>query len=361
MVYTPRRASSADPPVIERGDGDGRPRGVAGAFSACIRIRWRWVRGHIRFLTYCLFVAGAVPDALLARNSSTSEVERYAAPSICDKFSVPLPSFWSIHGSEIKDAAVRNATWWPDQQRESTEFHHWLDELFENHYQVDQMRNSSIHPPDLGDALKVLEIISNRVDYLQAGGDYYPPLHILVTGGSLTAGMNCGENHLGLSKPGWMREYRLCAWPSRLEFVFNHVLFGGANVVKVSNLAVGGANSEVGKVLLEYQLFPESMRDELPHVIIWAHSANDSEEKDKGIVYREHLPGYVHAAHKLRICDDNLPLVVMVEEFYAASETNDVLGMICNVSGWFGLMGVSHRNIINQKVLANLDKPQVLN
>ena len=69
-----------------------------------------------------------------------------------------------------------------------------------------------------------------------------------------------------------MNEYRICAWPSRLEALFNQVLFQGEEVVKVSNLAVGGANSEVGKTLLEYQLFDDSIREQLPHIVIWAVS-----------------------------------------------------------------------------------------
>ena len=91
----------------------------------------------------------------------------------------------------------------------------------------------------------------------------------------MTVGMGCGENHVGLNIPGWMNKQFICAWPARLENMFNEVLFQGKDVVKVSNLASGGASSEVGKVVMEYRLFSEEVKKSLPHVVIWAQSPND--------------------------------------------------------------------------------------
>ena len=210
--------------------------------------------------------------------SNSTELNRHShTPSICDntKFSTDAPTFWNTFSSEIIAASVSNVTtWYQDEQNNNADFKHWLDALFETYYNTDNMVKSSIRSPDLDDTLKVLGIISNRVKYLDEGekGMPSPPLHILVTGGSLTSGMACGGNHVGIPQPGWMNEYRICAWPSRLEALFNQVLFQGREVVKISNLAVGGANSEVGKTLLEYQLFDDSIREQLPHIVIWAVS-----------------------------------------------------------------------------------------
>jgi hypothetical protein len=287
------------------------------------------------------------------------------APSVCEAFTTSVPIFWKQFESEIKEAAVTPLATsdYPEDQNNNTRFHDWIAQLFQDHYQSYQVRRSAIHPPGLEDTVKVLEIISKRVDYLRLdedtpanAADAAPPLHILVTGGSLTAGMACGENPIGLTSRDWRVEYRKCAWSTRLEHLFNHVLFQGKEVVKVSNLATGGANSEIGKTLLEYHLFPDAF--ELPHIVIWSHAANDAQEKDKERAYFESIPGYVNAAHNLRMCDSNLPLVVMNEEFF--SQNNDISGMIYKASNWFGLMGISHRNVISHKTFANFHNDEYI-
>jgi hypothetical protein len=255
---------------------------------------------------------------------------------------------------------VKNATWFPEQQNNNTKFRDWIDQLFRDHYQSYQVRRSAIHPPGLEVTLKLLEIISKRVNYLRdntLSASAAPPLHILVSGGSLTSGMGCGVNHVGITQPGWVRQYTECAWPARLEHLFNLVLFQGKEVVKVSNLAVGGSNSEVGKAVLEYHLFPDAF--DQPDIVIWSHAANDSQEKDKERAFFESIPGFVNAAHNLRICDDHLPLVVMNEEFFG--QNNDISGAIYKASNWFGLMGISQRNVISHKTFAKFDNDDYVN
>ena len=294
----------------------------------------------------------------LATTHNVGHVKSGLAPSVCEKFSAPVPIFWKQFEAEIKEAAVKDATWFQQDQNNNTKFREWIDELIQDHYQSYQVQRSAIHPPRLEVILKVLEIISKRINYLRRISlSAAPPLHILVSGGSLTSGMACGINHVGLNQPGWMRQYTECAWPARLEHLFNQVLFNGEEVVKVSNLAVGGANSEIGKVLLEYQLFPDSFQ--LPDIVIWSHAANDAQEKDKARAYFESIPGFVNAAHNLRMCDDHLPLVVMNEEFFG--QHNDVSGAIYKASNWFGLMGISQRNVISHKIFANFDNDDYVN
>ena len=278
-------------------------------------------------------------------------------------FTTPMPIFWNKHEAEIKEAAILRHEYLGDQN--NTHLDGWIDALFRNYYQSYQVRRSSIHPPSLNSTLKVLDIINKRVDYIlkkekSDNQEDLPPappqLHIAVTGGSVTQGINCQENSIGLKTD--YRKLRECAWPARLQELFNRVLFHGRDVVKVTNLAVGGSSSEIGRVLLEYQLFPNNF--EMPHVVIWAHAANDVQEKDKNKVYFESMPGYVNAAHNLRMCDDDLPLVVMNEEFFHLYQTNELSGMIYKISSWFGLMGVSHRNVIGRIGFANSDKPEII-
>ena len=63
---------------------------------------------------------------------------------------------------------------------------------------------------------------------------------------------------------------------------------------------------------MEYQLFSEEVKKSLPHIVIWAHAPNDSQEADKAAVEYQSIPAFVHAARSLRMCDEELPLVVMV-------------------------------------------------
>lgn len=280
-----------------------------------------------------------------------NHVNTNLAPLVCGAFSTSTPIFWRQFESEIKEA-VKNATLFPEDQNNNTEFHAWIDILFQDHYQSYQVRRSAIHPPGLETALEILEIISRRIKYLRDRNlSVAPPLHILVSGGSLTAGIACGVNHVGLKEPHPMHQYTECAWPARLEHLFNQVIFHGDEVVKVSNLATGGANSEIGKTLLEYQLFPDGFQQ--PDIVIWSHVANDAQEANKTRAYLESIPSFVNAAHNLRVCDDHLPLVVMNEEFFG--QHHDVSGAIYKASSWFGLMGISQRNVIGNKIFANFD------
>lgn len=335
------------------GQGGGRRFLIVGV---CILVLLGFLR-NVHFIQH--FITVWVPSAASATTEHhVDQMKKGGTLSACGAFSTSAPTFWKQFESKIKEAAVENATWFPENQNNSSEFHAWIDELFQDHYQSYQVRRSAIHPPGLEVTLKVLEIISKRVNYIRDNTlSAAPPLHILVTGGSLTSGMACGCNHLGLQSPGWMRQYTECAWPARLEHLFNRVLFDGEEVVKVSNLAVGGANSEIGKTLLEYQLFPDAFQQ--PDIVIWSHAANDAQEKDKAKAYFESIPGFVNAAHNLRICDDHLPMVVINEEFFG--QQNDISGAIYKASNWFGLMGISQRNVISHKIFANFDNDDYVN
>jgi hypothetical protein len=191
-----------------------------------------------------------------------------------------------------------------------------------------------------------LEVISKRIGYLESKEKeppHEPPLHVLVTGGSVTAGNNCETNPIGLPAADWRKIVSDCPWPTRLENLFNQVLFDGKQVVKITNLAAGGSSSEIGKVVLEYRLFPREVKKEMPHIVVWSHAANDAQEPDMNLVYNSYLPGYVSAAHNMLPCDKDLPLIVMFEDSYGFKNyeiVNEMSGIVSKVSSWFGLSSV---------------------
>lgn len=282
----------------------------------------------------------------------------------CANFDSSVSSMWNNLGEKIM-----NASHFPEEHRVNANFTNWVDSLFRSEYQVHQLRPSVVHQPDSVAMLRILNIIHERVMFLKQGTSSTstslspPPLHILVMGGSVTAGMGCGENQVGLDIPGWSNKQITCAWPARLENLFNQVLFQGEKVVKVSNLATGGASTEVGKVVMEYRLFTEEMKKSLPHVVIWAHAPNDSQEADKAAVENIHMPEFVHAVRNLRLCDNELPLAVMLDDFYGAdkySSINDISTTMYKVSSWYDLMGISHSNVVKHKLYAHFGNSSVI-
>lgn len=296
------------------------------------------------------------------RNAGGAGAEGVATTP-CAAFGAPAPAaLWR----RLADRTLA-ASHFPEYYASNANFTSWVDGLFRSEYPVRRLRRSTMHPPDPAAALRLLEVANDRFRFLRGGGRAAaasspssqpppPPLHILVMGGSVTAGMGCGVNQFGMNPLRWTSEHLACAWPARLERLFNHVLFEGLDVARVTNLAVGGASTEVGKVVLEYHLFPEEAKENPPHVVVWAHAANDSQEADKRAVERDHLPGFVRAARDLRRCDEELPLVVLLDDFYGAENYADVNGvskMLYAAASWYGLMAVSHSNVLRREVYAN--------
>ncbi|KAL7526921.1 hypothetical protein ACHAWF_001971 [Thalassiosira exigua] len=284
------------------------------------------------------------------RKSQISTVGLLNLEQKCSDFNSSVSLMW-----KNLEHKILKASYYPPKHAANKNFTDWVDTLFWSEYQVHQMRRSTFHQPDSATVLRLLEVINARVEHLKGASSYSPPLHIMVMGGSVTVGNGCGGNHVGIASPSWNANQLDCAWPSRLEYLFNEVLFQGKEVVKVSNLAGGGSSTEVGKVVLEYQLFTDEMKRNLPHAVIWAHAPNDAQEADKRAVEYTHLPGFVRAAFNLRRCDHDLPLVVMLDDFYGLGEYTSVDAistMLFKVSSWYNLMGVSHSNVVRHKLYA---------
>lgn len=90
---------------------------------------------------------------------------------------------------------ILNASYWPKEYSTNANFTNWIDDLFLKYYGFQQLRRSSLYPSDLVATKELLKIISGRLDYLNnKTRNYHRPLHILVTGGSVTYGNNCGAN-----------------------------------------------------------------------------------------------------------------------------------------------------------------------
>ncbi|KAG7345687.1 hypothetical protein IV203_033218 [Nitzschia inconspicua] len=99
-----------------------------------------------------------------------------------------------------------------------------------------------------------------------------PPLRILVMGGSVAKGVMCNT---GL--PNYIDDK--CSWPERLKLLLNFDFDTGKRydsnepLVQIDDVAVGGWNTAVSNLVLQYDLLQEYQR--YPDIIINAHSTNE--------------------------------------------------------------------------------------
>ena len=133
-----------------------------------------------------------------------------------------------------------------------------------------------------------------------------PPLQVLVFGGSPTAGSNCERN-------GRLKKQGHCAWPGHLQDFVNRFL--GYDAIRVVNYAIGASKSDLATMILKLRLFPQSMLPHGPDVIINAYAVNDYSWLQEGsITTNDILEPFVEAVQELSDCDNNRPLVIMVDD-----------------------------------------------
>jgi hypothetical protein len=133
--------------------------------------------------------------------------------------------------------------------------------------------SNAIHttPRDYSIVRRILRKVEARYRYLtqnvlKEGDEPPPPIRIVVMGGSVTLGVRCKTGIPGHGD----KDFRYCAWPHRLEVLLNQLF--GVPMVEVTNEAVGMTNSNIGNILLKYDLLPSLQTAD---IIIHAYSTND--------------------------------------------------------------------------------------
>jgi hypothetical protein len=132
------------------------------------------------------------------------------------------------------------------------------------------------------DISHVMEKLERRYRYLldpDSFVDKPPPVIITILGGSVTSGNNCYTGIKGLQE-------KHCAWPIRLQqFIDALVQFtlpnttttsssSSENLVTVQSLATGATNTAIGRMVIEFDLWPE-----VPDILINSYSTNDNHEQ----------------------------------------------------------------------------------
>jgi len=270
---------------------------------------------------------------------------------------------------------ILQASYFPEEAAQLPAFRTWVEDLLEFHT-TSRLRKTRTHPADPTTVGKLLHIVQNRLDSLLAAEEaaaaaegregkeednssgsstlLSEPLHILVMGGSVTQGINCEANPVGLPAGHWTRVNARCAWPMRLEYLFNHVFFGGAAVVHITNMGAGGSSSEIGSLVMDYQLFPHHSLP-IPHIIISSYAANDAQQPDvEGHFWYEEVPHFIQAAKNVRPCEEHLPLVVLADHVYGYDDVtviHKLSGYYALLASWYDLMAFNQQNIGRHELL----------
>jgi len=124
----------------------------------------------------------------------------------------------------------------------------------------EELRRSIVSNMPSTDVSRILEIVERR--YRDPS---MPPLKILVIGGSVAWGQGCFA-------PRPINTF-LCRWSNRLENLINNCL--GFDAVRVYNAALGGTNTAIANIMLEFQLYLDKIGSEGADVIINGYSTNE--------------------------------------------------------------------------------------
>ena len=236
--------------------------------------------------------------------------------------------------------------------RSNSNFTNWVRRSKE-FYTLDRLKRSVLFPLAMD---PVMEILERKLSNASA-----PPLKVMIFGGSTTAGHGCHTNPFMLLGPNKNSGLKDCAWGKRLNDLLDAVL--GEGLVEIRNMAIGGANSDVSAVLLEYGIWPEGYVDTGPDLILWAHGVND------GVLWNElkimHGLRKFQRAATMHRCHEKLPVVVYVDDFLGESsafgvnmeEQLFVSKSIYQIASWHHAMAVSYPNVVRHYVLSNLESP----
>jgi hypothetical protein len=220
-----------------------------------------------------------------------------------------------------------------------------------------KLKRSILHPPNPSSVSKILNILDAKLQNNSA-----PPLRIVVYGGSVTVGSDCGATPFGviLWRPN-------CAWPLLLEKLVNGLLLEKVpvpdDVVQIRNMGMGGTRSSSSAAMLEMGLWPKDyLPDVRPDIIVWSHAINDIYRGDSTLIFQEELQRFHLEARKARCDDEALPLIVYVNDQFGEGRGNNIAwqwtgisAVLGRLTAWYGAMGVSFDTIVGDYVYSRYE------
>ena len=220
-----------------------------------------------------------------------------------------------------------------------------------NEFIVPRLRKSLIRSMEGDQVQRMMQIIEKRL----MDPENNPRLEIMVFGGSVVQGWH-SEFH-NWFQPGFenkvVSDSASYSWPARLQAILNNVLFRGRDVVRVTNMALGGTTSDVGAVSLEYRRFPPNYPG--PDIIIHSYGINDGRVKGEDIDRLNIMQEFIHAARAMHCDTDKLPSIILYDDFMSVYFHDIHYAMrysqsVSKVSAWYELMAVSYANAFRHTV-----------
>ena len=178
-------------------------------------------------------------------------------------------------------------------------------------------------------------------------------------GGSVTAGVRCRElidnpinldpkNRLFLTDFG---ENIDCAWPNRLEHFINNLI---GDVVEVTNAAVRGTDSSIGKTMLEEKKGKTGMPSN-PDIIINAFSTNDA----KSFNAFSKLQDFVRYALRDEQCQKPLLIHffdVIGNQSRRIFEVNLLAQKVHTLANYYGFGSVSYTSVLEDVIYGDSEE-----
>ena len=192
-----------------------------------------------------------------------------------------FPRVWeNMIRQQILNVSLMEESDWNYNLRSQPNFVQWVHEAMQ-YFTIDKLQHTSMSQPlhSPSTIQHIQAIIERKLQHRQ--NPSIPPLRILIFGGSVTTGHECLENIFDFfvrkdgndngRKASADHEVKICAWPGRLQEMFNTIL--GQNIIEITNMATGGAQTEMSTTVLQFGLLPNNV---IPDIIIWDHGINDA-------------------------------------------------------------------------------------
>ena len=282
---------------------------------------------------------------------STSVEDIFQPQELCfltKQPSLTASQLWRSHLPQIINASQN-----PDLPQLLTEENKKkMQSILEHVLTPPRLRRAVLHLPTFhhNSTKHIVEILQKRL----SDPDHNRPLQVAVFGGSVTIGRDCALiGHL-------KKETIKCAWPHRLELLVNQMF--DMELVKVTNLGVGGTASGIGTQMMKYWIYPDGLKQYGPDIIINSYSTNDSLPRfntsetdiDKA---RDAVQSFVRTALESKPCGAP-PLVVHVDD-YLGPQQDLVLGemkynmAMVQLAKWYDTVAISYADVVRDIVYSN--------
>jgi hypothetical protein len=334
---------------------------------------------------------------IMSKQAAAAQEKARGRLLLCDRINAheSLESMWQHAQAALKDGTLRYTNkeigFGKIIQSNPDDFQDWMKESI-NYFTIPRLKRSILQQAPTRHMKRVIQIINRRLQFLQQNPSFSssssssnsssfsssvppPPLHVLVTGGSVTTGVQCLHNSLDRSGSVDFDDKFIpqpeCAWPGRLQEILDSLL--GKDVVVVTNMAHGGTTSAIAALVLEHRLFPPGYPAHGPDIIIWDHGANDLAERLPEMdMFESLLQPYYQATRRCRRCnpkthddsqDDQQPLVIYLDSmlgnaaaFSMAYTANAISTSVYRMVTWYSnVMGISYANTMRPYILSNYE------